>query len=115
MGDASWHVYSNAGPTPLDLSLTEDLEKTLRANNMYESEGEATIREEVLTRPPPPDGRHEEEVSHMSRPLDSRPAPRAGALQARPPREEVGARYQRQEGVHRADAIRRAHAFSRRP
>lgn len=47
MGDASWKVFSDAGPTALDLSLNADLEKTLRANNMYESEGEAAYREDV--------------------------------------------------------------------
>lgn len=44
-------MYSSAPPTALELSLSVHLEKTLRANNMYESEGEASHREDVRQGP----------------------------------------------------------------
>lgn len=48
----SFKPLSLAMPTPSDLALSEGLVKTLKENNMYESEGEASHREDVRKAPP---------------------------------------------------------------
>lgn len=85
---------STAAPTPLDLALSEELERELREAGLYEEQEEAVNREEVCW-------------AHRLAPRLLSPA-LPGAGQTGRAGEALGEGGERGQGVHRAAAVRGA-------